>query len=65
MTRLTLAGLALVVLAGCDMVNAPDQVEAYAKDYLPSSVSGRYACTQYVKWPGQVTEVDSASFCPY
>lgn len=64
MTRLTILLLG-VMLVGCDMVNAPDQLTDYAKDYLPESASGRYACTQYVKWPDQVTEVDSGSFCPY
>ena len=58
--------LALVaILTACDITQTPDQLTDYTKDYLPESASGRYACTQYVKWPDQVTEVDSTSFCPY
>jgi len=29
------------------------------------TLSTQYGCTQYVKWPDQVVEVDSGSFCPY
>ena len=64
MTRLAILLLG-AMLVGCDMVNAPDQVTDYVKDYLPASASSRYACTKYVQWPDQVIEVDSGSFCPY
>jgi hypothetical protein len=60
---LTLA--AAVLLSGCDITSTPDQLTDAYRDYLPESASGRRSCTQFVKWPDQVVEVDSTSFCPY